>query len=86
MLAIEINQSNFIMFFGRQDGDALQFASEELKNDKEFVLKAVSQNGDALKHASEELKNDIEIQMKSKSYFRLPREIPNLFNINFKFK
>jgi len=24
--------------------------------------------------------------MKSKSYFRLPREIPNLFNINFKFK
>ena len=36
-------------------------ASEELKNDREFILAAVTQNGLALRYASEELKNNREI-------------------------
>jgi hypothetical protein len=42
-------------------GRALQFASAELKNDKEVVLAAVAENGGALVHASAELKNDKEV-------------------------
>ncbi|WP_064610347.1 DUF4116 domain-containing protein [Streptobacillus moniliformis] len=42
----------------KQDGWALEFASEELKNDKEVVMAAVKQNGDALQFASERLRNN----------------------------
>jgi predicted RNA-binding protein (virulence factor B family) len=44
----------------KQNGDSLQYASEELKNDKEVVLEAVKQYGRSLLYASEELKNDKE--------------------------
>ena len=40
---------------------ALEYASSELKNDKDFVLVAVKQNGLALELASEDLQNDREI-------------------------
>jgi len=40
---------------------ALQYASDELKNDKEVVLAAVSNIGWTLQYASEELKNDKEV-------------------------
>jgi hypothetical protein len=40
-------------------GWALQFASEELKADKEVVLKAVSLNKQTLKFASEETRNNL---------------------------
>ena len=33
----------------RQSGDALQYASDELKNNREIVLSAVRQNGDGQK-------------------------------------
>ena len=43
----------------KQNGLALQFASDKLKNDKTIVCKAVQQNGLALQFASVELKNDV---------------------------
>jgi len=42
------------------DGYALQFASAELKRDREVVLVAVAQNGNALNYASSELIRDKE--------------------------
>ena len=44
-----------------QTGWALEFATEELKGDREIVMRAVSQEGLALKYATEELKCDREI-------------------------
>eukprot|EP00972_Heterocapsa_arctica_P068648 10144265-Heterocapsa_arctica.AAC.1 len=41
-------------------GDALRFASEELKSDRKVVMEAVKQAGSALQDASEELKGDRE--------------------------
>ncbi len=38
------------------NGNALQHASENLKNDRNGVLVAASTNGNALQHASENLK------------------------------
>jgi len=49
----------------QQDGDALQYAAEELKKDREVVLAAVQQNGRALKYAAEELNKDREIAQKA---------------------
>jgi hypothetical protein len=45
----------------KQNGDALECASDELKNNFEIVLEAVKQNGYALEYASDELKNDFKI-------------------------
>ena len=42
----------------KQDSDALQFASAELKCDRGFVLEAVNQHGHAFRHASAELRRD----------------------------
>jgi hypothetical protein len=44
---------------------ALQFATEQLKDDSEIVLKAIQENGMALKFASERLKDDPEIVLKA---------------------
>ena len=41
-----------------QNGEALLYASDELKADREVVLAAVAQHGHALRHASAELKAD----------------------------
>jgi len=41
-----------------QDCDALQFASEELKGDREFMLEVFGQNSLAFLHASDKLKAD----------------------------
>ena len=40
------------------DGTALEFASEELRHDREVVMKAVKQNGMAIRFASEDLRHD----------------------------
>ena len=45
----------------KRNGHYLQYASEELKNNKEVVLEAVKQNGNALQYTSKELKNDKEV-------------------------
>ena len=49
----------------KQSGEALEYASEALKNDREIVLEAVKQNGDALAYAGEDLKNDREIVLEA---------------------
>ncbi len=43
------------------NGDALRYASEELRADHEIVLAAVHLNGNALRYASEELRADLQI-------------------------
>ena len=43
------------------NGRALQYASEELKADKEVVMAAVTNDGLALQYASEELRADKEV-------------------------
>ena len=51
----------------QQDGKALQWASEEMKGDRELCMAAVAQNGRAcwraLQHASQEMKGDRELCM-----------------------
>ena len=47
------------------DGNALQYASEELRNNKEVVLTAVKKDGNALQYASEELQNDKDVVFQS---------------------
>ena len=49
----------------QQKGDALYYASKELKSDREVVLLAVHNSGQALplQYASNELKSDREIAM-----------------------
>ena len=44
-----------------QNGLALEFASEELQNDRAIVIAAVQNNCIALQYASEELQNNLEI-------------------------
>tara|TARA_B110000008_G_scaffold229087_1_gene231401 strand:- start:458 stop:616 length:159 start_codon:yes stop_codon:yes gene_type:complete len=46
-----------------QYGQALQYASAALKNDKEVVMAAVQKYGQALKFASDALKNDKDVVM-----------------------
>ena len=52
----------------KNNGSALQYASDELQADKEVVLMAVKQNGYAINYASEELKNDPEFMKEVEQY------------------
>ena len=45
----------------KQDGCALEYASDELKGDKEVVIEAVRRNGEVLRFAAEHLKADKEV-------------------------
>jgi len=45
----------------KQNGRALQFASADLKGDKDVVLAAVQQDGESLQYASQELQRDPEV-------------------------
>ena len=47
----------------KQNGEALRYASAELKGDREVVMAAVKQDWRALEYASEELKGDREVMM-----------------------
>ena len=47
----------------RQNGCALDHASEDLKADREVVEAAIEQNGLALEYASDALKNDTDVQV-----------------------
>ena len=44
-----------------QDGDALAYASNALKADREVVMAAVTQNGQVLEYASRELRADKDV-------------------------
>ena len=54
----------------KQNGIALEYASEELKGDRAFILEAVKQNGKALRYAEEELKSDKEFVMAAVNHNR----------------
>ena len=43
----------------KNSGKALQFASNEVRNDKEVVLEAIEQDNNALKFASNEVKTEL---------------------------
>ena len=47
----------------RKNGLDLKNASEELRGDREVVIRAVRQNGYALRYASEELRGDRDVVM-----------------------
>ena len=46
-------------------GDALEYASEELRANREVVLAAVKQDGYALEHASKELRDDLDVVLEA---------------------
>ena len=50
----------FLQLIQRNNGHIIKFASKNLKNNKEFILKAIEFNGDAFKNASKQLKDDKE--------------------------
>ena len=54
-----ITDKNEALIVVRQNGYALEYASEELRNDREVVLEAVKQDDWALRYASDELQNEI---------------------------
>ena len=60
---IDWNNKNVVLEVVKQNGLALQFASEKLQDDKNVVLEAVKQDGRALRFASEKLCNDKDIQI-----------------------
>jgi hypothetical protein len=68
MINIDWNNKIEVLKEISNDGWALEFASDELKNDKEVVLKAVWQDGIALQFASDKLKNDKEVLLVAVSY------------------
>ena len=56
----EFDTSKFTAIM-KNDGMALQFAPEEMRQNKKVVMEAVSQNGLALQFASESLRLDLEV-------------------------
>mmetsp|Transcript_19139 Transcript_19139/g.57474 ORF Transcript_19139/g.57474 Transcript_19139/m.57474 type:complete len:242 (+) Transcript_19139:120-845(+) len=60
-----VRDKRVMMDMVKQDGLALQDASDELRGDKEVVLEAVQHNGLALEHASEQLKKDQDVILKA---------------------
>ena len=48
-------------------GCALEYASEQLKNEPAVVMRAVAQSGDALQYASRELRDSRDIVMEAVS-------------------
>ena len=52
----------------KNNGEALRYASEELRADKEFVLEAIKHSGDASQYASRELWADKEFVLEAFKY------------------
>lgn len=62
---INWSDKNEVLEVVKSDGGALEYASDELQNNKEVVLAAVKENGWALAYASEELKSDKEVLLEA---------------------
>jgi hypothetical protein len=56
-----ITDRDTVILAVKNDGSALQFASDDLKSDREVVLAAVKNNGYALEYASYDLTSDREV-------------------------
>ena len=59
------NNKEIILEAVKQNGNALKYASEDLRNDIDIVLEAVKENGVALVYASNNLKNNREIVLEA---------------------
>jgi len=72
-LDIKNNSDNrdYVLNAVSKKGSLLDYASNELKNDKEVVLAAIKNNPEALEFASDKLKGDREIVYESVSKVRL---------------
>ena len=62
---LNMNNRNFMLNVVKQEGMALEHASDDLKGDKDLVREAVQQNWSALQHASADLKGDKDIVMEA---------------------
>ena len=72
-----------------QDGEALRFASEQLRVDREVVLIAVIQNGRAIQYVSPELREEIKSYDRGADgmleyYYNLPIDIVELDGTTYK--
>ena len=65
LLYVRSTEAAQMIWAVKQDGFALEDASEELKVDREIVMEAVKHNGWALRYASDELKGDKEVVMEA---------------------
>ena len=52
------NNREYVIENVKKEGALLEFASDELRDDKEVVLEAIYNNPEALEFASEKLKGD----------------------------
>ena len=68
---MEINTKEDLAKAIKKDGLALEFASDEMKNDKEIVLKAIKKDWLALKFASNKLKDDKEVVLEAVKHYGL---------------
>lgn len=57
------NNKQAVLEAVKQDGRALEFASDGLKNDKEIVLESIQQDGKNIAYASNELRADKELAL-----------------------
>ena len=57
--AINWDNRDEVLAAVQENGGALEYASDELKNDREIVLAAVQQKGWALQYASDEHKKEL---------------------------
>ena len=58
---INSSYNNIVLAAVTAYGCALQYASDDMKNNYDIVLEAVKQNGRALQHASDNIKNNYDI-------------------------
>lgn len=65
------NNREYVLNAVSNQGNLLEFASEELKNDKEIVLAAIENNPEALEFVSDKLKEDKDVVYKSVSKVRM---------------
>ena len=61
------NNREYVMENVKKEGVLLEFASDELRDDKEVVLEAIYNNPEALEFASERLKGDRDVVYNSVS-------------------
>ena len=65
------NNREYVQNAVKENGNLLDYASDEFKDDKEIVLNAISSNPEALEFASSRLKEDRQIVYNSVSKVRM---------------
>ena len=74
MLKLRADREVTVLAAVAEDGDALQYASVELQNNKEVVLAAVAEIGHALQYASVELRVDRELVQMARGFDNTDRD------------